>query len=135
MKLRKSKYKNLIKSVLKFNTYDYAYLLSIEKQALICMKDYFSNSNIAVSDKEVAKDLDLAIKLLDIILEIDNSYTYSFPGKFHSIKYVNTKNAYRFLSGYKFDFSSPVIKDALRVEKAWHLYNRLRELKMRHWWN
>lgn len=31
MKLRKSKYKNLIKSALKFNAFDYAYLLDIEK--------------------------------------------------------------------------------------------------------
>lgn len=134
MKLRKSKYKNLIKSVLRFNAFDYAYLLYIEKQALICMKDYFSNSNIAVSDREVAKDLNLAVKLLDIILEIDKSYTY-LGWEFYNVKYVNTRNAYRFISNYKFDFSSPVIKDALRIEKAWHLYNRLRELKMRHWWN
>lgn len=136
MKLRKSKYKNLLKSTLRFKDFDYGYLLAIEKQALICMRNYFSNSDIAVSDKEVARDLNLAIKLLDIILELDEAYTYSYPGRYYNIKYVNTRNAFRFLpSCCNINPDSPAIKGALRIEKAWHLYNRLRELKMRYWWN
>ena len=45
MKLRKNK--NLIKEAMKFYPFDYGFVLSLEKQALIRMYEYFKVSRIA----------------------------------------------------------------------------------------
>lgn len=131
MKIGKCKNKKLIKAALNFKPYDYAFLLEIEKEALIKMANYFETSNIAVGDEIVYRDLKLAIKLLDIILENDSAYNYSDKSM---RKYVNIKNVKRFFS-VSGDFESAIMKDVLRCEKAWYLYSKLREYKTRTWWN
>lgn len=68
MKLRKNK--RLIKEAM--NPFDYGFVLSLEKQALIRMYEYFKVSRIAEGNEVVEKNLKLALGLLDIVLEIDH---------------------------------------------------------------
>lgn len=126
MKLRKNENKELIKAAMKFCSFDYGFQLAVEKEAIILMSKYFEGS-------EISRDLKLAIRLLDIILEVDSAY-YIFNGKGCIKCYVNTRNWNRFLPE---DHSKdlPASKDALRIEKAWHLYNKLRFERMRTWWD
>lgn len=97
--------------------------------------------------------MDLALRLLDIIEENgeaellcdepfkfkDNGYLELNPdAKWEMERYVNTKNASRFNPKWTSEhFEDPdtgaLMKDHLRVEKAWHLYHKLRQYKLRTW--
>lgn len=119
MKLRKRKNKKLIKEAIKFCPFDYGFVLSLEKQALIKMYEYFKVSRIAEGNEIIEKNLKLALKLLDIILEIDSAYCYDFRSKEFVDRYINIKNWKRFCpKAIKFNWESPIIKDYLRKEKA-----------------
>lgn len=93
MKLRKNKNKKLIKEAMKFYLFDYGFVLSLEKQALIRMYEYFKVSRIAEGNERVEKELNLALKLLDIVLEIDSAYHHDFrPGSKGFVdRHINTK--------------------------------------------
>ena len=56
MKLRKNKNKKLIKEAMKFYPFDYGFVLSLEKQALIRMYEYFKVSRIAEGNKKKKKE-------------------------------------------------------------------------------
>lgn len=132
MKLRKNKNKRLIKEAMKFYPFDYGFVLSLEKQALIRMYEYFKVSRIAEGNEVVEKNLKLALRLLDIILEIDSSYN----SEGFVDRHINTKNWKRFWpEATDLDLSKPIFQDYLRREKAWYLYNKLRFERMRTWWD
>lgn len=139
--------------------YDYSYLLSLEREKLKDMYKYFSNANIIEDEWIRARDCKLAIALLDIILGDDSSYDIYWPaynklieGKYnirYTIrKYVNDSNINRFLDRdvckkYRIESSKKnnadnlpiIIRDDLRIEKAWNLYCKLREYRLRTWWD
>ena len=139
--------------------YDYSYLLELEREKLKDMYKYFSNANIIEDEWIRARDCKLAIALLDIILEDDSSYDVYLPkfGDFiegkHNIryvirKYVNDSNINRFMNRdickkYRIASSKKnendnlpiIIRDELRIEKAWNLYCKLREYRLRTWWD
>lgn len=132
MKLRKNKNKKLIKEAMKFHPFDYGFVLSLEKQALIRMYEYFKVSRIAEGNEVIEKNLKLALRLLDIVLEIDSSYN----SEGFVDRHINIKNWKRFWSkAADLDLSKPILQDYLRREKAWYLYNKLRFERMRNWWD
>ena len=136
MKLRKNKNKKLIKEAMKFYPFDYGFVLSLEKQALIRMYEYFKVSRITEGNEVVKKNLKLALKLLDIVLEIDSAYKYDFMFEGFVDRYINIKNWKRFCpKDTSLDWNTPILKDYLRREKAWYLYNKLRFERMRTWWD
>lgn len=136
MKLRKNKNKKLIKEAMKFYPFDYGFVLSLEKQALIRMYEYFKVSRITEGNEVVEKNLKLALKLLDIVLEIDSAYNYDSRSEGFVDRYINTKNWKRFCpKDTSLDWNTPILKDYLRREKAWYLYNKLRFEHMRTWWD
>ena len=137
MKLRKSKNKKLIKKAQNFMPYDYGYLMSLEKQALVRMYHYFRVSKIAVGNDIVARDIMICLKLLDIIDGTDSAYHCHTGDHVGFVdKYINTRNWQRFYpSKCNLDFSKPIMKDDLREEKAWNLYNKMRYYKMKEWWD
>lgn len=138
MKLRKNKNKSLIKEAMKFCPFDYGFVLSLEKQALIRMYEYFKVSRIAEGNEIVEKDLKLALKLLDIVLEIDSAYHCDFKSESEGFidRHINIKNWKRFCpKTVNYDWDAPILKDYLRREKAWYLYNKLRFECMRTWWD
>lgn len=145
MKLRKSKNKKIIKAAMNFQPFDYGFLLEMEKEALKKMAEYFDTANIAVTDERSAKEIRLALKLLDIATEEKSAY---IPGKTimeeNTIKsieegkmlvYVNTRNWKRFFPNFTLDWNKPIFQDSLRVQKAWYLYNKLKYYYQRGWWN
>lgn len=138
MKLRKNKNKRLIKEAMRFYPFDYGFVLSLEKQALIKMYEYFKVSRIAEGNEVIEKNLKLALGLLDIVLEIDSAYNYNLrPGSEGFIdRHINIKNWKRFCpKNADLNWDAPIFKDYLRREKAWYLYNKLRFECMRNWWD
>ena len=135
--------------------YDYAYLLMLEREKLKDMYEYFSNANIIENEWIRARDCKLAIALLDIILGDNSSYDVYFAegakigeGRYVIRKYVNDYNIDRFLNcdickKYRIESSKKnknnkfpiIIRDELRVEKAWNLNCKLREYSLRSWWD
>lgn len=133
MKRKNNKNRKLIKLASKFKPFDFGFLLEIEKQALKQMADYLANSDIAEGNERRAAEIRLALKLLNIGDETESAYILH-PDSMSV--YVNTRNWKRFFPpDINLDFEKPILQDALRVEKAWHLYCVLRENRMRWWWD
>ena len=87
------------------HSYDYGYLLELEREKLKDMYEYFSNANIIEDEWIRARDCKLAISLLNIILEDDSSYDVYFAegakigeGRYVIRKYVNDSNIDRLLA-------------------------------------
>ena len=120
------------------HSYDYGYLLELEREKLKDMYEYFSNANIIENEWIRARDCKLAVALLDIILEDDSSYDVYFAegakigeGRYVIRKYVNDSNIDRFLhrdicKRYRIESSKKKkdnkkkinVRYELRVEKA-----------------
>ena len=125
--------------------WDYYYMLILEKAKFEDIANYFTKSNIAEEDWAVARDAKICIKLIDIISGKDSSYDIKYNQKDSDViitKYVNIKNIKRFdESNYlSNDYKANVdlrylVKDDLRIKKAWNLYCKIREYNMRDWWN
>lgn len=137
--------------------WDYGFLLELEKAKLTNMLEYFKTSDIIIEDdkKEIIKYIKLSIKLLDIVMteaneylelvasgkfETDNSTGYTTliePNvwKFH--KYVNLKNANRFVNKEKIEFlkNNELLKADVYQEKAHYLLYKIRLYKEYTWWD
>ena len=75
--------------------YDFEYMLDLEKFKLKRMSEYFSKSQIISDWERVVKEINLCIKLIDIITEKDPpGYLYNETKK---LPYINTRNHNRFL--------------------------------------
>lgn len=148
MPYRLRKIWEFFKLSLKDYDYDYAFLLYVEKKKLEDMAIFFEKSNVAEEDWAVARDARICAKLIDIITEQDTSYNIFYENgnsskpKIIPTKDVNIKNMERFFRStdckrYKNGEKelSYVVKDDLRIEKAWNLYNKIRSENMRLWWN
>ena len=132
--MKKPKKRKLIQAAFSFEDWDYIFNLRVEQEMYKSMYRFYScnkeNKPMSLNYKEIAKDLKLAIDLLDII--VDNTSIYK-----DVYCYINTKNAYRFVK-YKIpeneSYKKLVLWD-LRQQKAWNLYNKLRLYKMNTWWD
>ena len=149
--------KNIIRwipTLYKDREWDYSFMLEIEQKKLKNMIRLYEQNDYgnSTSGPITVKQMKLAVRLLDIILEkenwwhIDNAF---YPEYYEFIvdhplpqtafvidKYVNTRNYKRFfplLSDNAIKQSVWIIE--LRVKKAWVLYNELRERYMLHWWD
>ena len=110
--------------------YDFEYMLDLEKFKLKRMSEYFSKSQIISDWERVVKEINLCIKLIDIITEKDPpGYLYNGTKK---LPYVNTRNYKRFL---KYIYDNDFYRDDLRQTKALYLYNLIRTYRMRSWWD
>lgn len=129
MKLRKTSNKSIVKKVMEFKPYDYAFMLYIESECLKKYIKYFETSDIAVEDVFNASRIKLALKLLTLYLDSDDGYNLE-TGK--CTYYTNIKNSNRFC---KYKVNTPLEESGLRLEKIWHLYCLIREKDLRNWWN
>lgn len=136
LKLFKKRKDAVINSALRFEPFDFGFLLEMERQSLIQMRDYFKVSNISEDDYKVYTQIRLAVQLLNIVLEEDSAYHYNNGESFVDI-YINPRNSYRFMNAVSSDVikNNPVLLDDLRIQKAWFLYNKLRFYSMQGWWN
>lgn len=149
--------KNIIKwipTLWKDREWDYSFMLEIEQKKIKNMIYWYETNNYGhcTSGRRTVREMKLAAGLLDIILEKDNWWHIDYPKdyeffvdhKFQPLpmssfvieKYVNTRNYKRFypwLNDGAMKWSSWIIE--LRRQKAWILYNKLRENYMVHWWD
>ena len=147
-------YKSLLQ---KDKDWDYEYLLLLEQKKLRRMAIYFSKVE---TDRQIAKELTLCVRLLDIILDnegfvkkwcseagefLDMHSQKNPDGKTYSVcfeykgplpdfpKYVNVRNSFWFtnLTGYPENFESPY------EQKYWeeHYKEELRKAKAWHLYN
>lgn len=103
----------------------------IDSESVLKLEQYqlgrIMRSSLSERDKE---RINLAIKLIDIILDVDDLLEYN-QGEWTINKYVNTKNLSRYMDDGNIN---AVIKWNLRQRKAWHLYHKLRLYYMQSWW-
>lgn len=128
--------------------WDYAYLLQIEKRKLQEMGKYFKKHQRTVGWEYQVREINICIKLIDIILENDIHYkswlkaSYGYNTPRTPVKfpvYINARNYKRFCPTYGgFNEDSGIywslMADYRRV-KAMHLYNKIRAYKMFEWWD
>ncbi len=135
--------------------FDYSSILSVERHQIKRVRDSINHYRNHVNWEQDVASMDLALRLLDLIEENgeaellcdepfkfkDNGYLELNPdAKWKMERYVNTKNASRFNPKWtSAHFDDPdtgaLMKDLLRVEKAWHLYHKVRQYKFRTWWD
>lgn len=135
--------------------FDYSSILSVERHQIKRVRDSINHYRNHVNWEQDVASMNLALRLLDIIDEDgeavllcdepfifkDNGYTELNPdGKWKMERYVNITNATRFNPKWtSAHFDDPkteaLMKDHLRVEKAWQLYHKLRQYKLRTWWD
>lgn len=140
-----SKYE-LVNEAINGNSFDFAYLYYIEKQKLIEMREYFKIHGISTRNDEIIKQIDFAIKLLNIIID-ENVYHFEYytdnEGNDYSsdIIYVcdvkvNLKNIDRFTNN---NLEKDIIKNKfpheLYLMKARNLYHKLRYYYEENWWD
>ena len=135
--------------------WDYSFLLNIERKKLANMVKWYEDNDMGhcVNGEFVHRDMKLAVALLDIILGNDEWWTVEITdvpmivnGRFvgHSDddyildKYVNLKNWKRYLpkmNEHYFKRNPKLYSIDLREMKAWNLYHKLREERMKDWWD
>ena len=113
-----------------YNNHDWEFMLDLEQFKLKRMSKYFSKSNLSYDCEKTVKEINLCIKLIDIILEKDlPGFLYNNTKK---LPYINTRNYKRFL---KYIYDNDNYRDDLRQTKALYLYNLIRTYRMRSWWD
>lgn len=105
--------------------FDYSYLLILEQRKLKRMLKYFKKHNY-VDTTFIIRDISICINLLNIINS--NSYT----------KKVNLRNCKRFnipVNLINNELFKDYICEELAVQKAFYLYNLIRQYRMQTWWD
>lgn len=114
--------------------------------------NYINKTRRFVGYQTVVRDMQICIKLIDIVLEEDAPYkswlhqSYGNPVKDFELleeakfpKYINTKNRHRFLHKDFLNGDYPNIFNSLLAEyrkmKALALYNKIRTYKLFSWWD
>lgn len=143
--------------------YDYASILDLEEKKIKHMVHYFKKYGMTVDSPQVARELELLLSLIRIIREGGNTYTidvdpvpdstdstFSVPdfmtdyfNRHHirRLKYVNVRNANRFLNEEELELLNDEKHNHLRaaweedlyLRKAVHLYCKLKEERMLTW--
>lgn len=150
---------NVVDESLNGHWFDYGYLYNIELAKLIEMRDAFKEKGISVDNEKYVRQMDLAIKLLRIVIEDDCFHFEHYPdehgkivfenyidesGKMVSVsnmKYVcdvkvNLKNAKRFVKDEEvMDFYTERYPHELYLLKAQYLYHKLRFYFEQYWWD
>lgn len=127
--------------------WDACFLLEIEKRKLTEIRNYIAKHKRHVDWELDVRDMNICLKLLDIILEKDQYYT-SWLNNCYGITphkqlpfpvYVNMRNYKRFIPTIDVDKYNESLLSHLhsniRKEKAMYLYNKIRAYKMLGWWD
>lgn len=132
--------------------WDWYYLLNLERCKIKEMMNYINKKRRFVEYQTVVRDMQICIKLIDIVLEEDAPYkswlhqSYGNPVKDFELleeakfpKYINIRNRHRFLHKDFLNGDYPNIFNSLLAEyrkrKALALYNKIRTYKLFSWWD
>lgn len=110
--------------------WDWEYMLELEKFKLERMSKYFSESKLTIDWERMVREINLCIKLINIV--IDQDFIGYLNNENKKLPYINTRNYKRFVN-YFYERESSY--DNLRQTKALHLYNLIRTYRMRSWWD
>ena len=145
----KVKYKTVDEAINGYG-FDYGYLYNLELAKLNEMVGYFTKYGISADNDKYIRQMKLAIKLLEIVIEEDGYYfewpSNVEPNSIESLKKelakyvctvkVNTKNADRFVNNdMEKDFYVNRYPHELYLLKAKHLYHKLRNDFEQTWWD
>lgn len=122
----------LYKCIKKDNDWDWVYLMTLEKEKLINMANYFSKSRLVVGWENDVKWINYCIKLINIIIEDD------FPDNKVGVHKINFKNVKRFYNRHELtnnDMEDSYIKNMIYTLKAENLYYEIRKNYTRNWWD
>lgn len=87
------KYSKLLKED---RDWDWAYMLELEQFKLKRMSKYFAESQLVRGWEQMVSEINLCIKLIDVVMERDQKgYLYNNTKK---LPYINSKNWKRFIS-------------------------------------
>lgn len=142
---------HLLGVVLKSYPWDYSFLYYMEKAKIEEMRKYHERNDSFVGQENSIRYMKICEKLIDIITEKKEIFTYSGEIKFNKqengnyaidtsdCKYqcfvnVNTKNLERFVKKEKlYDFYKKHPHE-LYLIKARHLYHKIRAERDDYWW-
>lgn len=117
------------KTISRVRYWDYSFLIDIEKLYLRKLLERYEKYDIFVGQEEVARDIRLMIKLIDMM---DNAYDEN--------AFVNMRNSHRFVHSsladkVKANEDCWSYKVMVRDEKIWNLYNLIRKYSLRRMWD
>ena len=135
---------------LKSYPFEIGYDFDTQRARLEELANYYEHCNIAEGDEERARQMRLAIKMIDIFTEkkqlfhftgewefkdLGNGTSELLPGtmEYHCDIYVNTRNIDRFIPKERQKMFLKMPHD-LYIEKAWAIYCRILKDDMR-WWS
>lgn len=142
----KVKYKTIDEAINGYS-FDFGYLYNLELAKLKEMVDYFTEYGISADNDNYVRQMKLAIRLLEIIIEeggyhfehnIDNGGSKKFTdlNKYVCDVEVNIKNADRFIKNkIEKDFYVERYPHELYLLKAKYLYHKLRNDFDQTWWD
>lgn len=136
----KNKFK-LVKEAWLGYPFDYSYFYRIQLCKLIEMKEYFKDSEYTNRNKDIEREINLAISLLNLFLYDKNDkypdgiVDYDFStNEFRFKTYLNKRNLYRFVKGFKNINNWP--EDELYKLKVIYIYHKLCLYKANtNWWD
>lgn len=142
----KVKYKTIDEAINGYG-FDFGYLYNLELAKLKEMVEYFTKYGISEDNEKYVRQMKLAIKLLQIVINeegyhfehnIDNNGNEKFTdlNKYVCDVKVNTKNADRFINNkYEKEFYVNKFPHELYLLKAKYLYHKLRNDFEQTWWD
>lgn len=128
----------------KLYDFDCSSVLEVEKHQLKRIRKCLIKTHHHVGWEYDLQRINLTISLLDKIIESDSPlelinqpqiFPEYIPCEWKIIKYVNTKNASKFIKQKDLNFEiHPILLELLYEEKLWYLYNKVRQQYLRNWW-
>lgn len=130
--------------------FDYGYLYNIELAKLKEMRDTFKEKGMSADNDKYVRQMTLAIKLLEIIID-EGGFHFEWPSGVEPVTVkelrknlptyvcdikVNTKNVDRFaINEQEKDFYVNRYPHELYLKKARYLYHKLRYEFEQYWWD
>ena len=126
-------WRKIRKSVNQARPWDYGYWQETLYHYLEYQAAYFEKAQIFVGWEKAVKEIRLCKSLLEIMMEKRSIVDYSGNPKMKV--YVNIRNAKRFITYEKADFTKVMWQDELYMKKATRLFYRILEERSRTWWD
>lgn len=126
---------DVVDEALNSEWFDYGYLYNIELAKLIEMRDNFKEKGLSVDNEKYVKQMNLAIKLLKIIIN-DEGFHFDEERNYVCDVNVNLNNAERFVKDKELiDYYTKRYPHELYILKAQYLYHKLRFYFEQYWWD
>ena len=134
--IKRPGYDKMIKSAIEWEWFDYGYMFDIEKAELETMiQHYESKDALSAEAENVAKQMKLCLKLLNIVIDDGLSlWHFNKNRKIQTDIYVNTRNMHRFVDK-KYENHYLAWPADLYVMKALYLYHAIRARFDKTWWD